>query len=102
MKILFIIALISFAVLAWAAVAVTRHIRQNAATNKEEETTHDLPEARLNVISRRPANEEAPVPRISDKHDPLNFSGDGPRSIHPVKPRTGPPETKVNATDRTK
>jgi len=37
MKILFIIALVSFAVLAWAAFAITRHIRENTA-NKEPES----------------------------------------------------------------
>jgi len=95
MKILFIIALLSFAALAWAALAIRRHIRRNAADNKPptpDSQTSEAINARLRGISRQPGDELTSTPRTSGKPDPLNFDEDHGNQIHPTNSKSGSPE----------
>ena len=82
MKIMYIIALLSFAALAWAAFAITQHVRKNAAAKVPPPTDEAMVQAldvRLNDLSRStvrpayrppepiPGSTTAPSPVVEDR-----------------------------------
>ena len=100
MKILFIIALLSFAALAGAAYAITRHIRKNAATHRNDVVESDLSEAleaRLSDISR--SNIEA-RPQGSGQHDFSYFNKDASGEVHSDKSAMGASDPRPATADR--
>ena len=81
MKILFIIALLSFAALAGAAVAITRHIRKNskaaAAADPRSEDTDAITQ-RLTAVSRPAAEDRSASGASSGQRDFAYFNRDVP------------------------
>ena len=75
MKIMYIITLLSFAVLAGAIFAIVRHIRKGAAappSDKAEAASSQALEARLSGLSR--IRSTAPVSPAATPADPQDFS----------------------------
>ncbi len=71
MKILYVIALVSFAALLWAAVAIARHVRKGAVA-PDPPAADNSPEAleqRLSTLTRKPSAEARPTSRSTSRPD---------------------------------
>ncbi len=102
MKILYILALLSFAALAWAAFAIARHIRKGAAKSTVEGHESDLShalEARLNDIAKRTDDPTASA-RPTEEQNFSYFNRDDSGEIFPTK-TTSPKDQAQHVTDRT-
>jgi hypothetical protein len=85
MKILFVIALVSFVALAGAAIAITRHVRKNAnnaADAPPDQEMSDAIDLRLNDIARP----EARAPVKSSQTDFSYFTKETPEDPLPETP----------------
>ena len=79
MKILFILAVLSFAALAWAAFAITRHIRNSAAKagapSASENEIDEAIENRLTNLARPSGEYRIPTIQRSGQRDVLPIDG---------------------------
>jgi hypothetical protein len=92
MKILFVIALVSFVALAWAAIAITRHVRKNAKSTTGEPPDQETAKAidlRLNYIARPEG--PAPVKSIQTGFSYFNKTSEDPSPETPQRPRASTP-----------
>jgi hypothetical protein len=103
MKILFCIAVLSFAALVWAALAIVRHVRKNSArTAAQPAADAELSEAldvRLSEIVRQSAASRVPPATSAGQQDFAYFNRDATASIAAKKPFPDPP-VKPAVADR--
>jgi hypothetical protein len=86
MQILYAIALLSFIALAWAAVAIARHIRKNAATQHEQDR-----EA-LSAVNLRSKTDSRTL-------QAQGSSGEPGRSDEALSPQTHPRPKSLSSRD---
>ncbi len=106
MKILFIIALLSFAALAGAAFAITRHIRKNSkAVTAAEPRSEDVDAMtqRLTAVARPAAEDRSSTGMSSGQRDFAYFNRDAPEKPERAYSDIPYPETadrpRKNAAD---
>jgi hypothetical protein len=87
MKILYIVALVSFVALTWAAFAMTRYIRKGASAAKSEASElemHQAIEARLSSIAKHP-DQKHEEPQLSNEQSFAYFNKDSSDKIYTAK-----------------
>ncbi len=105
MKILFAIAVVSFAALVWAALAIVRHVRKNSARAAAQPGADaELSEAldiRLSELSRQPSRQRSEVAASDKQQDFSYFNRDSASSLPDTKAFTdSPPPIKPAVADR--
>ena len=106
MKILFAIAVLSFAALVWAALAIVRHVRRNsaraAAQPAAEAEMSEAIDIRLSELSRQPTRQHAAAASANAQHEFSYFNRDAVSSTSDKMPFADPPApNKPAVADRT-
>ncbi len=106
MRILFAIAVFSFAALVWAALSMLRHVRKNsrqaAAKPAADAAMSEAIDLRLNEIIRQPARQGLHAASTDSSQDFSYFNRDVAPSPSDKKPFTDPPAPiKPAVADRT-
>jgi len=107
MKILFAIAVLSFAALVWAALAIVRHVRRNSARAAAQPVADaEMSEAidlRLSELAPQPPRPRAAAAAASDSQQDFSyFNRDAAASLPDKRPFADPPApTKPAIADRT-